>query len=798
MTQFDAKTTRGLYTEQIMDVWRAHCASEPGQLHLNSLLPCETEGERLIRAHRMAEARALYVAGNAPSLGALVSVEQIGSALRAGKLVAAEELLTVATVCQSIQALHKHLTEKNEDAPLLAAEANRLPDLSYLADTIGHAIDPAGQIFDDATPNLKALRRSERSLHKQLRRRTEQLVHGVESNESLQDDYYTLRNDRYVLPVRAEARSQVRGIIHGRSGTGQTVYIEPEELIEPNNQLNLVRVQIAQEETAILRELAHVVDDQFESLTLGIQIAGEMDCWFAGGRFAEAWNLVPAATGTHPGDIHLKEAQNPILMLQKKPVVANDIDYPEDHSWLVISGVNAGGKSVTLNPIGTMAWMHAFGLPLPVGEGSILPLFPMVSAIIGDQQNIHQDLSTFTGHIERIRTLCEDLVSGSLVLIDEIMDGTDPDQGAALAQAVIETLKEKGLVGAVTTHFPQLKVFGQTQVGIANARVVFDTGENRPTYGLEIGNPADSEPFLIARNANLDPTIIDRALDIMGPDWKAAEQLKIKLAAREKSLVAREREMEASETKIEELRREIQEQKDLLNSQAHSFVRQAASRTLQRLDSAFDDVRTVVRELQSQPDSSKAETARKKLIAVRADVEKIVTNQKEETSEEAGLVRMPTPLQSGMHVHVKTLGRDGTIESIQDDQVQVLVGSLRLKTSPDDLYRPASTPTAAKQTGSVGADLAGSPLRQTEIDLRGHSVEEALESLSRCMDQCLLAGQKELLVIHGHGTNRLKKAIRDHLSKTTYIDSFAAEDEKNGGDGVTHIWFERTTVAEPE
>ncbi len=793
MTLVDQKTARDLHLRVLLDALVERCPSEPGKTAMRALAPAESTGERRMRALRVEQARACLARDQRPGFSGLTDLGAVATRARKGAVLEPEELLGVRDAAHAVGNVRQTLAACADFAPLLAADAAALPRLGDLAWQIDATFEPSGRIRDDATSELEKLRSRARSLHSSLRRRADEMLSEPETEEALQDRFYTQRNERYVLPVRTDRRAMLKGIIHGTSNSGQTVFIEPDELVVPNNELKLVESAAAEEELANLRSLSADVRDLADALEQGVTGAAEIEIFFAAADLAEAHDLHPAEEGADPADIELKAARNPVLLLSPDPrnrgVVSNDLCFPEGVRWLVVSGPNAGGKSVTLNTVGTFAWMHACGLPLPVEPPSKMPFFTGIAALFGDAQDIEADLSTFTGHLKRLKEILDTTGEGGLVLVDEIVDGTDPEQAAALAQAILEEAAEAGLVGAVSTHYPRLKRLSEEDPRFANARVLFDAARARPTYHLEIGAAAESEPLAIARQAGLAESILIRARDLCGAGFDALEQLRGEAEAARADAERRREEAERARAEATREREEVAEERRLIKEEAKERIAAVAARALERIDSAVREVRELVRRLQIQPDADGARRSRRRLDELAKDVkeardEGVAAVEPEPPAPEEPEGEPVTP-EPGDRVYVPSLDRDADVLAIRGDQMVVQAGGLHM-TVPRSSARRAQD--AKPLEGSVRFE-PGEGALPFDLDLRGLRVDEALDRLDQALDQATLRGRGELRVIHGHGTNALRMAVRKHLSESAYVERHASEPRRAGGEGATHVWL---------
>ena len=780
----DKATRADLHLSVTLRTLGGFCVTHMGRDDAHSLTPAESDSEHRLRRDLIAEARLYLVKDEAPSFGSIFDLRKIIKRARERRLLDAQELRQIGDLCLGLSNLASHLGRGLEDTPLLSAQALRIPDLSEIAELIDGAFDSKGEVRPDATEALENLSAKRQSLHTRLRSRIEEMTHLPEYKNALQDNYFTQRNERYVLPVKSGQLGELRGIVHGRSATEQTLYVEPESLVPLNNDLKLLEAEIEYEIRAILREMTDNVYEKVAEIEKGLQQSAFLDLIFAAGKLAQHYALHPAKNGATAKDLFLEDARNPILLFQEVTTVPNTIHFPEGAHWLIISGANAGGKSVTLNTIGVIALMHAMGLPVPAGPTSRVPLFTNIRTVFGDAQDIESDLSTFSGHIQRLKTALEECREDALLLVDEIMDGTDPDQAAALAQAVLEFSNSRGLVGAVTTHFPQLKLLSDDNSAFVNARVLVESESQSPTYRLEIGRPAPSYPMAIARKAGLPNEIIERAESLMGPDYHAMSALKEKLLSEMSEVRNIRKEAAALESGNRATMEEIRVEKERQQKNVLKTLRNAADRTLSEVDQALKETRKIVRTLQDNPTSQVAGKARKALSEIESRVREIRDGSPEDEKNPEPTIS----LQAGDRVLATKLGKEGSILSIRGDTAEVQLGVARMQIPCIDLEPAKRAKKKARKFLSEPSQKQAPPLT-AKIDLRGMRVDEAIASLEKRLDELILSDYQEATIVHGHGTSALKRAVRSYLKSSPYASKYEPEPEDMGGDGATHLWL---------
>ncbi|MGN6107800.1 MAG: endonuclease MutS2, partial [Kofleriaceae bacterium] len=616
----------------------------------------------------------------------------------------------------------------------------------------------------------------------------------------LQDAYYTQREDRYVLPIRTDGKGFVRGIVHGTSQSGQTLFIEPEEIVELNNRMKLAEADVADEERRILAQFSGWVAEEADGFAQSLIAAEVLDVIAAAALLAEDTVSAEPILDDAPR-IALLHARHPLMLLADKRVVANDVTVAAGQT-LLLSGPNAGGKTVALKTVGLAALMARSGLHLTAESGSAIGWFSSVVTDIGDAQNLEKDLSSFSGHMVNLRELLATAGAGSLVLIDEIAVGTDPDQGAALAQAVLEALAQRGVTSIVTTHYERLKALGATDPRFANGSVGFDLARLEPTFKLHLGAPGSSGALAVARRMGISVDVVDRARELMGPHVAKVEELLASVADQrrriEEERAALLAELEAAEADRAAAR--VQREKSM--GRFEKQTRQAHGETLAALKAARREIDEVRRELKRRAAEITAEEvkeANRRLVEPGA----VVSRHEPRRPLPPGTPARAEQMVSGAPVIVPRLGRVEVVAMLPDDKVEVRVGGMRATVPLKDVLldshraarrsereRPAPVDATTQQQvelvdGVPAGGRANARTMDTTVDVRGNRVDEAVTQVDRFVDESLLAGRDAIFIIHGHGTGALRNAVRTHLQAHKAIEKFRPGEQSEGGDGVT-------------
>ncbi len=754
----------------------------------------------------------------------------VGAVARAGKggVLEATELIDVAGTARGLTRLKRHLDSYCDEAPLLADSGAVMDNFSALYEPIERSFDPDGRLADHASDALGPLRRTADKLERQVEQRIRGFVDDKRHERHLQDRYFTTRNERYVVPVRLEARSQVRGIVHGMSQSGRTLFVEPDAVVEIHNRWRLAQLEVEEEERRIFAVLSDQVGRQQGPLRRAIDVATTLDVIDAGARLADD---LDAATPTLSSErrISLLSARHPLMVLSERPCIPNDIALAPG-TILIVSGPNAGGKTVALKTAGLCALMVRAGLHIPAEPGSEMPWFATVHSDIGDSQSIENDLSTFSAHLLKLRSYLADSDGDTLLLIDEVAVGTEPEQGAALAQAVLEALAARGVAAIVTTHYERLKALGASDPRFANASVGFDLERMEPTFQLHLGVPGSSGALRVARRMGLPEPVLEAAEALLGKRRASVEELLAELSDERRKLTAAQLELasaraaaERAQSQAEAAREAAKEREAALIRGAHSDALQALREARDELERARTDVKRRVRRA-----AGRGGAAEPDLSAVKATLKRAASAVSEHAParvEPADVKPIRGEIEVGMEVYVASLGSRGqVVELPQRGRVAVQVGAMRVTVQVDELRqvgtagseppgRDARAATgrhtartrrgrgAAAAGGATGANATSEATpsraddvvvrtREITVDVRGERAEEAVSSVDRFIDQSMMSARDVVFVIHGHGTGALRSAIRGHLEGHHAVTRWRPGDRREGGDGVTLAWLD--------
>ncbi|GJL79242.1 MAG: endonuclease MutS2 [Nitrospinaceae bacterium] len=691
------------------------------------------------------------------------------------------EVLKLLRLCRAL----KKALDKKTDTPLLQTLSLKLDSLPALLKEIEKCISDEGEIKENASPELKQAIREVATAKQNLQTRMAKLFSTANFKEALQDSYFTEREERLVVPVRAEYRSRVEGIVHDSSGSGQTLFVEPTQIIPLNNQFKICKLKVDQEKFRILQGLASQIAMHQALLLENLEALTQLDRIHAKARLAKLMNAKKCPMNRE-GNMNLTEARNPELILNKQKVIPNDISWDASTCAIIISGPNTGGKTVTLKTIGLMSMMVRAGLFLPVREGSAISFFPEVYADIGDDQNIQLNLSTFSGHLQKIILILHHARPGSLILLDELGIATDPFEGAALAEAILLELKRREVVTLVSTHYLSLKMLAQTQEGFLNACTEFDPDSMTPTYRLIFGVPGHSAALDTAQRLGLASGIIASAREIYDAKDNRAENLLQNLTQQKLQL---EQTREAIQQQSEEINRLKEEQNSLtekLRSGESEFEKNKKKRLQSYLREAKFEIRKLLQEIKGSKDAPKIRRVEKQIRAMGQ------TPLSANGRDFSGWELPPDKLGEGDQVLVETYGALGVLLENPKDKakVRVKLGNLTTWVETQNLKGHARNRQVQKTTVDqiqIKVQSDNTPQAKTSCDLRGMNSEQALEAMEQFLSQAVVNKVHHVKIIHGHGMGTIKQLTREFLETTGMCKNFHPGSREEGGDGITVV-----------
>ncbi|MFO7634135.1 MAG: endonuclease MutS2 [Caldilinea sp.] len=806
------RTLRVLEYPKILERLAQYCAFSGGAELAASLLPSDdlvTVQEWLIQTY---EAYQLLQQKDDIHFGGVSDLRPLLDRAERRSVLLPPDLLEVKFTLQRARQLRTLLTRLEHSFPHLAEMAVNIEPCDHVIEQISRCISDRGDVLDNASPELGRIRSELRVAQERLLSTLDRLVHSGDIKPYLQETLVTQRQGRYVIPVRAEYKGNVDGIIHDQSASGATIFIEPLKVVQQNNALRELELQEEKEVRRILLELSTAVAEEAVYLRRNTQVLAELDFTFAKAKYAytldatlpEMTTFQPRKTAhkhgkeedelsAHPGSvIDLHRARHPLL--DQKTVVPIDVYLDDETYIIVITGPNTGGKTVTLKTVGLLVLMAQSGMMLPVDVGSKLSIFEGVYADIGDEQSIEQSLSTFSSHMTNIIAILEEADPACLVLLDELGAGTDPEEGSALAMALLENLRDRGITAFATTHYSDLKLYAHNTPGVRNASVEFDVETLSPTFELSIGLPGRSNALTIARRLGLNPVIVEEAESIVRPDTLQADKLldDIRRAKQEAFEVAER--AKARERQGQLFEADLRYQLAQIEQARRTVIGETRTLMQAELEEAGKEIEQLRRQARSGFGSSSGAAAHEDFL-VRA--EKELSRRKQSTEEVNQRVIMPGsaqdrltgPVEVGDIVWVASLQASGEVLAAYDatDEADVQLGNFRLKLP---IKRLELRQKAVKEAAAPAVTIRNSgpaPSPGIELDLRGERVEEGLDRLERYLNDAYRARLPFVRIIHGHGTGAMKAAVRDALKRHPLVGTMRSGDAGEGGDGVTMV-----------
>lgn len=764
-----------------------YCTSSIGKSAIEELVP-QTDFDKVVQLlEEMDEGLSiLRVKGNVP-MGGIFDVRPSARRAQIGGMLAAIELMEISSTIRASRILRNFIEDLEADEvieiPHFIAKKETMPVLTGLQHEINNCIDDNGAVLDSASTTLRTIRQSLRSEEAKVRSKLESLIRGSNASKMLSDTLVTIRNDRFVIPVKQEYRHHYGGIVHDQSSSGQTLFIEPDSIVQANNEIHRLKMKEQAEVERILLALSAMVQDVAPDLFNLVKVLGDIDVILAKGKYGQASKCTMPKMN-QDGYIRLVRARHPLLPIDT--AVPNDIEFGKDITAVVITGPNTGGKTVTLKTVGLCTLMAQAGLPVPALDGSQLAVFKQLFADIGDEQSIEQSLSTFSSHMVNIVDILQKFDDESLVLFDELGAGTDPQEGAALAISILDEVHGRGARVMATTHYPELKAYGYNRPGVANASVEFDIETLSPTYRLLIGVPGRSNAFEISSRLGLPETIIERAKGFTGTDRHEVESM---IASLEETRRQSEDDAERSHALLlesESLRKELQDKLQAYDERKEALDKKAKEKARKIVEEAKHEAEGIIAELREMRKNADQVVKEHELIEARKRLEEATPLDNNKVLKKAAQVKARAQnLVVGDEVKVLSYGQRGTLlEKVSNTEWVVQMGILKMKISDSDLeyIKPEKEPivrTAGVKNRNGHVKL--------ELDLRGERYEDAILRTEKYIDDALLANYGRVSIIHGVGTGALRQGIQSYLKNNKRVKSFRFGEAGEGGLGVTVV-----------
>ncbi|WP_080844497.1 endonuclease MutS2 [Cytobacillus gottheilii] len=769
--------------DQLLD----YVASEVGRRKAERIQP-STDYETVVRLQEETDeaATVLRIKGNIP-LGGIFDIKPHAKRAVIGGMLSPQELMQVASTVHASRQMKRFIQEFSEeenDIPILTAYSEEIIVLADLETSIRNAIDENGEVLDSASETLRSLRVQIRTREARVRERLESMIRSSNAQKMLSDAIITIRNDRFVIPVKQEYRGNYGGIIHDQSSSGQTLFIEPQSVVQLNNELQSIKVKEQQEIEKILIALSAYTSEFKAELEVIVDVLAQIDFMFAKARYAKK------IKGSKPkvndeGRISLFKARHPLIPIDE--VVANDISIGDTYTSIVITGPNTGGKTVTLKTVGLCTLMAQAGLQIPALDGSEIAVFDAVYADIGDEQSIEQSLSTFSSHMVNIVDILEKAQYNSLVLFDELGAGTDPQEGAALAISILDEVNKRGTRVIATTHYPELKAYGYNREGVINASVEFDIETLSPTYKLLIGVPGRSNAFEISKRLGLKEDVINVAKSYISADSNQVENM---IASLEESRKQAETDREEANELLKDadrLHKDLQKQMAEYYTKKETLYEKSAIKANEIVEKAKQEAEQIIHDLRKMQIEKQAEVKEHELIEAKKRLSEAAPVLKKKQSPDRNADGKRT-LKPGDEVKVLTFGQKGQLlEKSGENEWHVQIGILKMKVEEKDLEFIKSPKQAeTKPLATVkGKDYHVS----LELDLRGERYENALMRVEKYIDDALLANYPRVSIIHGKGTGALRQGVQEYLRNHRSVKKIRFGEAGEGGTGVTVVEF---------
>lgn len=785
------KIIETLEFNQIKTALAHYLVSAAGRQELAALMPA-TDFDTV---HQMLEettdgADILRLEGGIP-LPKLADVKPQMKRLRIGANLNGTELAQVTKVLQasmSVQNFFDQMREKKIKLRVLEGVVDRLVTIPSVTRRLVQSVDPDGRITDEASPKLHGIRQLITKTEDEIRTQMDHYTTG-RSAKYLSEPIVTVRNDRFVIPVLARYRNKFGGVVHDQSASGQTLYIEPGAVMEDNNRLRQAQIEEKQEVLRVLAELSALITPYRHDILDNEQLLGHLDFVNAKATLAHQMKAsLPLLSRDNV--VNLRKARHPLIARDK--VVANDIKIGKDYQAIIITGPNTGGKTITLKTLGIIQLMGQSGLFIPTEEGSTIAVFDNIFADIGDEQSLEQNLSTFSGHMDNVKAILDRITNRSLVLLDELGAGTDPKEGAALAMSILDAIGAKGSMVVITTHYPELKVYGYDRAKTINASMEFDQETLEPTYRLLLGIPGRSNGLEIAQRLGISSTIIDEARSLVSDDSQDLNKMIGDLVEQRRAAREENERLTKLVAKNEAKEKELTEKLDRFNEQRDKLFDQARSKANHQVSMAKRKANRIIHHLRQLEVQQGANVKENQLIDAQGALNALhQENPRLKNNTVLKRAKAKHDLHKGDSVLVKSYGQYGELLNRRGNHKwEVQIGILKMEIDERDLEKVAKKDLPKeKATRPQKLAVRTTQTRRTSarLDLRGHRYEEAMGELSNFIDHALLNNLSSVTIIHGKGTGALRKGTQQYLQSNPRVKSFSYASPNNGGDGATIV-----------
>ena len=777
------KHTKALELDKILEMVAEECSSQDGAQLARELEPVHTAAEA---QWLLGETDAAFVAMakyGAPSFYGMKNVTNPLRRAQAGGGLGLRELLDIGATLRTIRGLTQWWGKSGNVTTALTPRFEVLAPNKYLEEKIFTCIVNEEEVADNASPALASIRRKIRAASQRVRDQLDKLIHSQVHQKHLQESIVTQRGGRYVVPVKAEFRGEVPGLVHDTSASGATVFVEPMSVVEANNEIRVLRSDEQDEIARILLELSGEAGSFADSIIESYHYAVELDLIFAKAQVAYKMKAVVPQVG-EDGKIGLHAARHPLIAKEK--VVPTDITLGVEFDTLIITGPNTGGKTVALKTIGLLTLMAMCGLMIPAGEGSRVAVFRHILADIGDEQSIEQSLSTFSSHMVNIIHIFEVADNSSLILLDELGAGTDPVEGAALAEAIIQELRGRGVRLACTTHYAELKAYAIQTPGVENGSCEFDVATLRPTYRLLIGVPGKSNAFAITQRLGMDTAIVDRARELVSREGNAFEQVVGRLEEDRRKMEDELEALRASAAQAKANAEASQRLKDEAEAQAKKEIDRARQEAAQIVQKTRQRADALVGELEELRRQKNKQLSAEQKARLRSGLKELESSSDPVHQRRDDNYVLPRPLVVGDEVLLYDIDKEATVlELPKDGTVLVQAGIIKTRVPLENVRLLSKRQLKKKNPTRTVTKNVSTPETSSSLDLRGQTVEEALMEVDNFLDRASRMHLSQVTIIHGKGTGALRTAVQQHLRRCSQVKSFRLGTYGEGESGVT-------------
>lgn len=779
-------TLNPLEYDQVKELVKNHASTELGKEKVEQLEPSASSSEVKNRLQSTQEGMDfIRLKGDLP-LGGVRNIRASIRRAKIGGILNEAECLDVGSTISAgrkVKSSLRQLEIESAELPILRGYTEQIESLDHVEKEIFACIDEQGIVSDRASGALRKIRQQMGLVRQQIQQALNQMLRSSHYTKMMQEPIITMRHDRYVIPVKQEYRAQFGGIVHDQSASGATLFIEPEAVVQLNNKLRELELAEQKEVERILRQLTSMIAEVAETLERNVSLLAEIDFLMAKARFGYAMKAVCPAISEGRA-LRLKKARHPLIPAEQ--VVPIDVEWESGIRGMIITGPNTGGKTVTLKTVGLLALMTQSGLPIPAEEESVMPIYTGVFADIGDEQSIEQNLSTFSGHMTNIIRILNQMDDKSLVLFDELGAGTDPTEGAALAMAILEYVIRLEATVVATTHYSELKLFAHTHPLVVNASMEFDVETLRPTYRLLIGVPGRSNAFAISSRLGLPSGIIEEAKRHLSSEENRMEEMIASLSAERAQAIEERKEAETLREEAEKLYAEVKEQLEAWEEEKARIKEKARQEAQAIVRKAEREAEEVLKELREWAKLRPQDLKEHELINLKKRLDDAVPASQVWKKEKKAVKN--EAIRVGDEVMVLSVSQKGTVvEELGQNEFQVQIGFLKMKAHRDQLEKLSTKKESVPAPKAMSSVKRSTSDVRPELDLRGKMVGEAIADIDKYLDNAILAGYKQVYLIHGKGTGALRSGVQEFLRKHRMVKSFRLGAHGEGGSGVTVV-----------